>query len=493
MRFVGAGRVLRGALATAIATSMLASTSLAAPPVDLSQWSPEYVRSIAGTEEFDTAEQCGAVTPLDHAGKLTFWYQGVFEGDPDLLRQYYREFFEAFRATYPNIQLEEQALNYNDLLDKFRTALLGNAGPMVVRLQILGGAEFASKGYLQELSPEDIGWSTEDFWPGAMKSVMWEGKSYGVPTNNETMALIWNADIFERAGLDPNNPPATWDDVVAYSKQINEKLGIAGYGLVARKNAGNTPYRFMPQLWAYGGGVFDEADPSPTYDEIRLDSPESIRALQASYDMYVRDKSVPVSALTNQQADNQPLFLAGQLGMMISHPSDYNVMLDLQKNATGADFEKAQTVIDNMRYGLIPAGPDGKRAAVFGGSNMHILKPEYVEGGVVDEAAAKAIICFWTSPEWSLKMAYAGSNPGNLNGFKTKWMKERLDNIKFLDVTTAMLPYGIPFPVLPETPEIMNIIIPDMLQNALTGAMTVEEAAKDAARKVEEVAGGGGL
>ena len=113
-----------------------------------------------------------------------------------------------------------------------------------------------------------------------------------------------------------------------------------------------------------------------------------------------------------------------------------------------------------MRYGLIPTGPDGKRAVVFGGSNIHILKPEYVDGGKVDEPAAKAIICFWTSPEWSLKMAYAGSNPGNLNGFKTKWMKERLDNIKFLDVTTSMLPYGIPFPAIPETPEIMNIIVP---------------------------------
>ena len=114
--------------------------------------------------------------------------------------------------------------------------------------------------------------------------------------------------------------------------------------------------------------------------------------------------------------------------MMISHPSDYNVMLDLQKKATGADKEKAQTVIDNMRYGLIPTGPDGKRAVVFGGSNIHILKPEYVDGGKVDEPAAKALICMWTSPEWSLKMAWAGSNPGNLNGFKTKWMKERLDN-----------------------------------------------------------------
>ena len=492
-RLILRSAVLRGAVVSAMTVSLTATPVLAAPPVDLSKWSPEYVRSIAGTEEFDTAEACGKVTPLDYKGRLTFWYQGVFEGDPDLLRQYYKDFFETFRKTYPNIQLEEQALTYNDLLDKFRTALLGNAAPMAVRLQILGGTEFAAKGYLEPLKPEDVGYSAEDFWPGAMKAVTWDGVTYGIPTNNETMALIWNADIFKRAGLDPDKPPATWDDVVTYSKQIHDKLGIAGYGLVARKNAGNTPYRFMPQLWGYGGGVFDEADPSPKLDEIRLNSEASKRALQASYDMYVRDKSVPVSALTNQQADNQPLFVAGQLGMMISHPSDYNVMKDLQKKATGADKDKAQTVIDNMRYGLIPTGPDGKRAVVFGGSNIHILKPEYVDGGKVDEPAAKAIICFWTSPEWSLKMAYAGSNPGNLNGFKTKWMKTRLDDIKFLDVTTSMLPYGIPFPALPQAPEIMNIIVPDMLQNALTGAMTVDQAAEDAAKKVKELMGGGGL
>jgi multiple sugar transport system substrate-binding protein len=72
-------------------------------------------------------------------------------------------------------------------------------------------------------------------------------------------------------------------------------------------------------------------------------------------------------------------------------------------------------------------------------------------------------------------------------------MKQRLDDIEFLDVTTSMLPYGVPFPTLPETPEIMNIIIPDMLQNALTGAMTVEDAAKDAAQKVRDIRDGGGL
>ncbi|MFO1151645.1 MAG: sugar ABC transporter substrate-binding protein [Alsobacter sp.] len=488
------GRAVRRGVSTATAvTFLMSSAAMAAPPVDISKWSPDYVRSIAGTQDFDTAAACSKVTPLDYKGRLTFWYQGAFEGDPDLLRQYYKDFFATFRKTYPNIELVDQALTYNDLLDKFRTALLGNAGPMLVRLQILGGVEFASKGYLQELKPEDVGYSTEDFWPGAMKSNMWKGKTYGIPTNNETMAFIWNADVFKRAGLDPEKPPATWDDVVKYSKQIHDKLGIAGYGLVARKNAGNTPYRFMPQLWGYGGSVFDETAAKPTYSEIRINDAASKKALQASYDMYVRDKSVPVSALTNQQADNQPLFLAGQLGMMISHPSDVDVMKDLKKKATGSDVEKAQTVIDNMRYGLIPTGPDGKRAVVFGGSNMHILKPEYVDGGKVDLPAAKALTCFWTSPEWSLKMAYAGSNPGNLNGFKTKWMKERLENIKFLDVTTSMLPYGVPFPTLPETPEIMNIVVPDMLQNALTGAMPVDKAADDAAQKIKNIMSGGKL
>jgi multiple sugar transport system substrate-binding protein len=265
-------RYTRGITAAALAASLL-SSSVLAQSVDVSKWSPEYVRSIAGTETFDTVGHCNSVTPTDHKGRLTFWYQGVFEADPQIMHQNYADFFAAFKATYPNIELETQGITYNELLDKFRTSLLGNAGPMVIRLQILGGAEFASKGYFEPLKPEDVGYSTADFWPGAMKSVNWEGTPYGIPTNNETMAFIWNAKIFADAGLDPEKAPATWEDVVAYSKQIHDRLGIAGYGLVAKQNAGNTPYRFMPQLWAYGGGTLDEARDNPTYQTVELDSP----------------------------------------------------------------------------------------------------------------------------------------------------------------------------------------------------------------------------
>jgi multiple sugar transport system substrate-binding protein len=480
-------------LAASIAASLLLTTSMSnAQSVDVSQWSPEYIRSIAGTEDADTAAHCASIVPADYAGRVSYWYTGPFEADPIIQHEQDAAFWEAFAAAYPNIETDVQSITYNELLDKFRTSLLGNAAPMVVRLQILGGVEFAAKGYLEPLAPEDVGYSSADFWPGALKSVTYEGVGYGIPTNNETMGFIWNAKLFEEAGLDPDSPPATWDDVVEYSKAIREKVGVSGYGLVARQNAGNTPFRFMPQLWAYGGGALDEAAPTPAYEDIWVNNDGSKAALQAIYNMYVRDKSVPTSALTNTQAENQGPFIAGQLAMMIAHPSEYARMTDLAGQATGNDKAVADEVVANMRYGLIPEGPE-RRAVVFGGSNIHVVKPDYVEGGQVDEQAVKALLCMWTSPEWSTKMNWTGSNPGHLGGFKTTAMKERLDTIKFLDVTTSMLPSGIPFPVMSEAPEIMNIIIPDMMQNVLTGAMTVDQAADDAAQKIQNVISGGGL
>ena len=194
---------------------------------------------------------------------------------------------------------------------------------------------------------------------------------------------------------------------------------------------------------------------------------------------------MPVSALTNTQTENQDPFLAGNLGMMISHPSEYAVMVDRAAKATGEDRKKAEAVVASMRYGLIPTGP-ARRAVVFGGWNAHIFKPTVV-GGKHDMDAARAFVAFMTGPEWSTRLAWTGSNPGNTRGFRTSWMKQRIEQIKFLDVTTSMLTSGIPFPVIPESAEVMNIVVPDMMQNALTGRMSVAAAADNAAKQVKDL------
>ena len=146
------------------------------------------------------------------------------------------------------------------------------------------------KGDLEPLKPEDVGYSTRNSGPRRDEGRDVEGVTYDILTNNDDGVLSGNADIFKRAGLDPEQGSGNLDDVVKYSKQIHDKLGIAGYGLVARRNAGKTPYRFMPQLWADGGGVFDEATGEPDRQRGRLGSTQNKAALQASYDMYVRDK-----------------------------------------------------------------------------------------------------------------------------------------------------------------------------------------------------------
>uniref|UniRef100_A0A831WZC0 Extracellular solute-binding protein n=2 Tax=Thermorudis TaxID=1649508 RepID=A0A831WZC0_9BACT len=459
-------------------------TTTEAVDIDLSRWSPDYVREIAGTiGETDTRAFVSSVVPLETTGNLSYWYIGPAETDPQISKDFDKQFWDAWESTYPGISTDVQRLTYADMLDKIRTAATGNAAPMVATMPILWGVEFAAKGQLAEISPEEFGFKESDFWPGALKSCRWQGKLYGLPTNNESMALIWNKQLFREAGLDPDQPPATWEDLVIYSKQIKDATGKYGYGLVARQNHGNTPFRFMPIVWAYGGGAFDEAEESPTYQSTLINNEGSIAALEIYYNLFVRDQSVPASALTNTNAENTDLFFAGQLGMYIGHPSEFAVMVDRANKATGADKERALQLLDNIGYALLPEGPV-RRAVVLGGSNIHIFNERFVRGGKVDRTAARAFIAFRCSPEWSIKAVWASSNPGTLQAFGTSWMQQRLEQVRFLEVTTAMLKYGVPFPVVPESTQIMNIIIPDMIHNALTGKMTVKEAANDAAEKI---------
>jgi multiple sugar transport system substrate-binding protein len=282
-------------------------------------------------------------------------------------------FQEYIDLALPNVNITWEYLSYADMLDRLRVAVRGGGGPNLAVLPILWGAEFAAGGFLRPLSPEDVGMTTDQFWPKALNSNRWQGEIYGLPTNNETMAFIYNKAIFEQAGLDPETPPATWEEVVEFSNQIKTNVGTDGFGMVARLNHGNTPFRFMPVMWAYGGSVMDETEENPTFEEVRINSPETRAALQVYYDMYVRDGSVPLSALDNSQTENRELFLARQVAMMISHPTEFAVL-------TEAD----PTLATEVAYVLYPEGP-ARRAAVFGGSNIHIFNNS-------DEANVEAMI-----------------------------------------------------------------------------------------------------
>jgi len=129
---------------------------------------------------------------------------------------------------------------------------------------------------------------------------------------------------------------------------------------------------------------------------------------------------------------------------------------------------------------LMPKGPV-RRAVVFGGSNLLIFK------NAKDLDAVKAIAKDRTSPYWSIRFAWEGSNPGNRQAFSSPEQQQRQKDIKFLNVTTEMLQYGVSYPAVPENADIMNLIVPQMMQDVLTKAKSPEQSGKDAAKKVNDL------
>jgi multiple sugar transport system substrate-binding protein len=441
----------------AVGTPVVAKPGAAAPP-QLAAPAPGQLMPISA----DT-------TPNpDIKGNLIRWRSTPDNPDFEEAR-YNTQFLEYLGKKYPSLKVQEEQINYADMLDKMRLAVRGGSPPHVARSTILWAPELAAQGYVRELDLAEFGFKREDFFPAAIKSVTWKDKIYGIPSNNETMALILNKQIFSEAGITKN--PETWEDVAVMSKQIKDKTGKIGFGLVGKLNHGNTPYRMMPVIWGFGGGAFDEADADPKYQEIRIGNKETVEALKWAHRIYVTDKSTSQAAITNTATEYLDLFISGQVGMMIHHPTAYaQVKL------------KAPDVAEQMEYVLMPQGP-ARRAVAFGGWSLHIFNK--IPDDIVP--AAKLAVKEEMQDEWATKLVWNGSNPGPRSAYDKDWQKIRFEQIKFLNVTTEMLQYGIPWPAVPQAGEIMNIIVPEMLQNVLTEKMTPERSAEAAKAQVEKV------
>ncbi|MCX7383009.1 MAG: sugar ABC transporter substrate-binding protein, partial [Alphaproteobacteria bacterium] len=67
--------------------------------VDAATWTPEYISSIAGTAEYDTAAECAKVVPLNTAGRLTYWYVGPNQASPQIEHEIDAAFWADFAKT----------------------------------------------------------------------------------------------------------------------------------------------------------------------------------------------------------------------------------------------------------------------------------------------------------------------------------------------------------------------------------------------------------
>ncbi|RKN37868.1 ABC transporter substrate-binding protein [Streptomyces hoynatensis] len=142
-----------------------------------------------------------------------------------------------------------------------------------------------------------------------------EGRQYGIPTANYSMGLLYNRELFERAGLDPDAPPTTWEEVRQAAAAVAELGGgVDGYGECATENTGG--WHLTAEIYSTGGQVADRdgEDWRAAFDtQATRDLLDNLRAMRWEDDSMGSDQMRSCEDVMVQMG-------AGQLGMMIAAP-----------------------------------------------------------------------------------------------------------------------------------------------------------------------------
>ena len=132
------------------------------------------------------------------------------------------------------------------------TALQSGSGPDIIEVQ-----HGWVQGYAQSdlvLPLDDTIQDKDDYNKAVIAEDTYNGQLYAIPYRIECTALIYNMDDYTKAGLDPANPPQTWDDWMAASKKMTTD-GVYGMAITGGGEFGNTITRALPLVWMNGGDI----------------------------------------------------------------------------------------------------------------------------------------------------------------------------------------------------------------------------------------------
>ena len=251
---------------------------------------------------------------------------------------------EQFEAD-TGIDVEVEQLTWASGLEKIQAAVASGTQPDLCELGSTWVPRFSYEGVLADLtSVYEADRDSFIMW----ESGIWQGKSYALPWVQGSRALFYNAELFRQAGLDPDAPPQTWDDLLKAAMRIDE-LGadISGFGL----NLGERYVlykKFMAFAWGNEGGIIDDNG------AVVFDSPQNLEALE----FY---QQLAEYSLKEKQEVLDHNFKSGLLGMQVS--GAWNLK-NLAVEAPDLDY----------RVALVPKPTPGRgHHASFAGAEMLVV------------------------------------------------------------------------------------------------------------------------
>lgn len=289
------------------------------------------------------------------SGTVTFWDTSDATNEAPS----FKKLIAQFESSHPKIKINYVNVPFSEAQEKFRTAAQGNSGaPDVLRSEVAWTSDFASQGYLADLT--DAVGDTSDFLPTPLGSDQLDGKLYGLPQVTDAPALLYNKAYLQKAGV---SAPTTWDEL----KTAATKIKSANAGVQESLFLQSGGYFSLPFVYSEGGDMLDVGS-----KKITINSAEAVKGVQDAIDL-VNSGAAKADTTSDSYNNMMKAFKDGKTAMIINGPW---AVADIK---TGKAFSDAA----NIGIAPTPAGASGKSGAPVGGHNYVI----YSKSKVTDAAA----------------------------------------------------------------------------------------------------------
>jgi len=294
----------------------------------------------------------GLATPALAQTKITLWHAMGGARNEAIAKG----IAEAFGKTHAGAVLEPvYAGSYADVLTKAIAAIRAGDPPHIVQVYEVGTQSMLDSGAIVPVTdlikPGEVDWN--DYFAPILNYYSVGGQLHSMPFNSSTAILYYNKDVFQKAGLDPNRAPATYQDVEEMGRRI-VKSGAARAAITF-----GWPAWMLEQAFAYHNQLYADRDNG--------------RAGRATRVLFNQTFGVEVLTRWKQWAEEKLLmyggreyapnkaFLSGEVAMLLQSTSQVTTIEKAAKFAVGTGY-----------LPRIEGKPRGK--SVIGGASLWVLR-----------------------------------------------------------------------------------------------------------------------
>jgi multiple sugar transport system substrate-binding protein len=281
---------------------------------------------------------------VNATGTVHFWARQATDGPAIAL-------VKEFNKTHKHLKVVLHLTPPNDDTSQLATAIRAGSPPDVVGLNDIDVPTFSHEGALMDLTKyiNALPYKSS-LSPGHLALATIGNKYYGLPYLADLSVLWYNKKLFSEAGLNPNDPPTNYAQIMTDATKISA-LGHGIYGFsFAGDCQGCLGFTMLPSLWADGVHMIHGPLGNQTVD-VANDAP--LKTMLADYRTLWSKKMVPVDDQTQNGLTWGADFEAGKVGIL---PGDYGFATKMTNPSEFADAPLPGVTGDN--YSTFDGGDD---------------------------------------------------------------------------------------------------------------------------------------